>query len=562
MRRIIYTLLFFVITAECLCQEINVFKMIPTQAIQAMTHRRDDIKGNACALLKVQFPVNNVHFGGNIVGEVVFKTNEYWVYMPSGEKEIRVFHEGIDSISIHFSDYGVAELEPKITYELTLFEKRKDAPQLYNEGMIAWAENDIAKAYCCLKTAAENGYTYAYYSLSRLFDLQDFEDSFQKEIAILSSNYLDKFNKNGNEDSIAHKDENMPIILSKEDIRNKGLKFEEEGQYEKAIYWYQRGDEKGDCVSQYCLGRMYDLGLGLGRNYAQAAELFKKASCSLDDFYGIMNCLGYSGNGGGFYGSFGAKFEDKYRSLSMAALAYMYMKGILTTNKNEKELYSLLSGTDIGLNIIGLNFFQNKDYAKARKFINIQHIPDKAIIDSTFVGDVYFALGMIDYWGLGGIDEFISLGKSYIKESAKLGNKKAQRIVNSTFIGNILPNGTITGKRIRQNGREGVIRLGMIRDDGTILYESEIGGKIDSNGVFWNSNNVKQGYIDGKGDIYGNVLRAEKKIGFVDKTGNVYDNSGNLLGSVSGLPIKYSLLYFFFDDVCKIQFTEFQPDME
>lgn len=560
MRRIIYILLLFVISAECFCQEISVFKMIPTQAIQAMTHRRDDIKGNACALLKVQLPVNNVHFNGNIVGEVNFKTNEYWVYMPSGEKEIKVFHEG-DSISIHFSDYGVAELEPKITYELTLLEKRKDAPQLYNEGMIAWAENDIAKAYCCLKTAAENGYTYAYYSLNRLFELQDFEDSFQEEIAILSSNYLDKFNKNGNDVSIAHKEENMPIILDKEDIRNKGLKFEEEGQYEKAIYWYQRGDEKGDCVSQYCLGRMSYLGLGIGRNYAKAAELFRKASCSLDDFYGIMNCLGYSGNGGGFYGSDGAKPEDKYRSLAMVALAYMYMKGIIAPqNRNDKELYSLISSSDIGLNIIGLNFFQNKDYVKARHLINVQPLPNKAIIDSTFMGDVYFALGMIDYWGLGGKEEFISLGKSYFKKSAKLGNKKAQKIVNSTFIGNILPNGTITGKRIIQNGKEGAIRLGMIRDDGTILYSSEIGGKIDSNGMFWNSNNVKQGYIDNKGVVYDSW--DNKRIGSVDKNGNVYDNSDNLLGSVNGLPINYSLLFFFFDDICKIQFTEFQPDME
>ena len=50
--------------------------------ISARTNLREDPKGEACALVKVQIPMRDVLFDGDVIGEVSCKVNEYWGYMP------------------------------------------------------------------------------------------------------------------------------------------------------------------------------------------------------------------------------------------------------------------------------------------------------------------------------------------------------------------------------------------------------------------------------------------------------------------------------------------------
>ena len=547
---------------DCLCQEIEIIKMVQTNSVQASTRRRDDTKGEACALLKVQFPIEKARFSGNIVGDVEFRTNEYWIYMPEGTTEIEITHETFPSKIVHFSEFEIESLKSKYTYELTLLGKRKDAPKIYNEGMIAWAENDMVKAFCSLNQAAKEGYKYAYNSLAKMFTLPNATNSsFYNEINHLALQFDSK--KETLSDTLLNTDNNMDIIAvqNKDEIRKKAIQYEKEHNYERAIYWYQRGDEKGDHVSQYCLGRLYYEGIGIRQNYQKAIELFQKASCTLDDFYKLMDCHGYSG-GGGFYTATFAKVEDKYRSEAMNALAYMYMNGIGTLqNQKNAILYSWLSGSDTGKNILGLSYYKEKNYKKAFELINIQSVPEFCFVDSFIRKDAYFSLGMKYYWSLAG-HESLSLAKDYFKEAAKLGDKRAKMIVDATCIGNVTSNGIITSNKIVMNGQEGVISLGKIRNDGVILFgkENVVGGRIDSQGVFWNANNVEQGYIDNKGNVYD--IFPNEKIGSVDNSGNVVNINGKIIGRLNGLPVKYGLLYFFFDDVANTQWTDFKPDMK
>lgn len=156
-------LLFSTLTA-CGQNEIVVIEFNQsTKDISARTNRRDDVSGTPCALLKIQFPLRGTQFIGDIVGSTSFKTNEYWVYLPQKTRSLEVRHLDFKPLVINFSEHGIESVESNCTYDLCLLAKEKDAPQLYNEGMIALGKNDIINAFDKLAKAADAGYSPALY---------------------------------------------------------------------------------------------------------------------------------------------------------------------------------------------------------------------------------------------------------------------------------------------------------------------------------------------------------------------------------------------------------------
>lgn len=138
-----------------------------TSDISARTNQREDTKGVACALIKVQLPIPNAIFEGDIIGRVAHKTNEYWVYMPEKSTKLEVKISGFSPLNVDFKGFSIPELESKTTYELCLLQKEPNAPQLYDEGMEALAQNDIFTAYEKLEKAADAGYAKAHYVLGK-----------------------------------------------------------------------------------------------------------------------------------------------------------------------------------------------------------------------------------------------------------------------------------------------------------------------------------------------------------------------------------------------------------
>lgn len=88
--------------------------------LSAATQGRTDGNGQACALVKVMLPFENVSFSGDIVGDTPFKTNEYWVYMPQGSKELTISYPDIEPVRVRFVELGIDQLEGKNTYSLHL----------------------------------------------------------------------------------------------------------------------------------------------------------------------------------------------------------------------------------------------------------------------------------------------------------------------------------------------------------------------------------------------------------------------------------------------------------
>lgn len=86
--------------------------------LSARTNRRYDLNNEACALIKVQYPASGATFEGNVIGDVQFLHNEYWVYVSAGTKRLRVHLPSTPSITVEFIDYDIPRIESNITYVL------------------------------------------------------------------------------------------------------------------------------------------------------------------------------------------------------------------------------------------------------------------------------------------------------------------------------------------------------------------------------------------------------------------------------------------------------------
>ena len=103
-------------------QELMVKSMsLDAGDLSASTYGRKDLNGAACALVKVQLAANGARFEGNVIGDVAYKTGEYWVYMTDGSRELRIKHPNYLPLHVNFASYGIDRgVKSKQTYTLTL----------------------------------------------------------------------------------------------------------------------------------------------------------------------------------------------------------------------------------------------------------------------------------------------------------------------------------------------------------------------------------------------------------------------------------------------------------
>ena len=112
-----------------------------TSDLAASTHERKDGNGNSCALVKVQLATVGAQFSPNIVGNVEYKVNEYWVYLPTISKHLMVKHPNFLTKDIVFADYNV-KLEGKTTYELVLaMPETGNTPQIVTSQYLVFTVN-------------------------------------------------------------------------------------------------------------------------------------------------------------------------------------------------------------------------------------------------------------------------------------------------------------------------------------------------------------------------------------------------------------------------------------
>jgi len=122
MRKILLSIiLFFATISSAIAQKLTVesFKLASSD-LTAQTQPRKDLNNRNCALIKVGLGLQGVQFEGSIMGNVENKTGEYWVYMPQGNRMLKVKHANYAPVMVTFADYGVEKVESNRTYELVV----------------------------------------------------------------------------------------------------------------------------------------------------------------------------------------------------------------------------------------------------------------------------------------------------------------------------------------------------------------------------------------------------------------------------------------------------------
>ncbi|MCM1022127.1 MAG: hypothetical protein NC343_07735 [Muribaculum sp.] len=119
-RQQLFALFFVVCFANVYSQRFEVESMQSMFEPMTVETQRRDLNNEICALVKVQLPISGVGFEGNLVGDVQFKINEYWVYLTPGTKFLQVKCPGYYPLKIDFRTVGINGVESKMIYELVL----------------------------------------------------------------------------------------------------------------------------------------------------------------------------------------------------------------------------------------------------------------------------------------------------------------------------------------------------------------------------------------------------------------------------------------------------------
>lgn len=101
-------------------QELKVIEAFqPVFEIIKSEDMKYDSNGEPCALVKVQLPVSDVLFEGNLV-DVKYKVNEHWCYLTPGTKMFRIKCVGCQPFDIKVTDVESGGLSPRKCYAIKL----------------------------------------------------------------------------------------------------------------------------------------------------------------------------------------------------------------------------------------------------------------------------------------------------------------------------------------------------------------------------------------------------------------------------------------------------------
>jgi len=120
MKKIITMLMLVMFSISAYTQEWSVKNFsVAANDISASQYERL-YKKKACALVKVLSVDGIQKAEGKVVGDYEKKGNETWVYMQPGSKDLAITVNDEAIFHIKFAEYGIARLESKVVYVLTI----------------------------------------------------------------------------------------------------------------------------------------------------------------------------------------------------------------------------------------------------------------------------------------------------------------------------------------------------------------------------------------------------------------------------------------------------------
>ena len=157
----------FLLVYSCLFAVTEIFGQTSVQTMRMTTDfipstdQRRDYNKQLCALVKIQVVDAITDVEGNVMGDIVNKGVEKWVYMAKGSKNMKIHLANNLPVTVTFSKFKIKSLEANRVYELVLKVANKPEANIHegkgndlklkvtptNATIYLWSDNLERKAY-------------------------------------------------------------------------------------------------------------------------------------------------------------------------------------------------------------------------------------------------------------------------------------------------------------------------------------------------------------------------------------------------------------------------------
>jgi len=107
-------------------QKVSVSSLTESKDFIPGDDQRRDFNGDLCALIKLQVVDEVTDVEGNVMGDILTKGVEKWVYMAKGSKKIKIHLKNYLPVDIDFSQYNIHSLQGNRIYVLVLSQKPEE----------------------------------------------------------------------------------------------------------------------------------------------------------------------------------------------------------------------------------------------------------------------------------------------------------------------------------------------------------------------------------------------------------------------------------------------------
>lgn len=111
-----------------LAQQATVRSMRETTDFIHQDDQRRDYNNKLCALVKIQVVDEITRVEGNVMGNIVNKNVEKWVYMSEGSYQLKIHLKNNLPVSVNTRDYQIQSLKSNRVYELVIEVSQKAQP--------------------------------------------------------------------------------------------------------------------------------------------------------------------------------------------------------------------------------------------------------------------------------------------------------------------------------------------------------------------------------------------------------------------------------------------------
>ncbi|MDE7414081.1 MAG: sel1 repeat family protein [Muribaculaceae bacterium] len=280
--------------------KVATFEIQPKD-LSARTDPRADNSGQLCALLKIYVMDKITEVQGNVMGDIVDKGVEKWVYVSDHTKQIKLNFEKHFPLMITFSDYDYPTVSEQMVYVIELEDAngvKNSANNIYDpaEDTATVKESTAANEVMTVKQPtndASRETTETLEKAKKAYNEQEYDKAFWLFMKVNmnpeAQNYLGQMYFYGyavaqdraKAFELYSKSADQGFAAAQSNLAGMYLYGERKvvkANVKKALELYHKAAEQDDLYAQYTLGWMYSTGTNVKKNVDEGVKWYRRAA--------------------------------------------------------------------------------------------------------------------------------------------------------------------------------------------------------------------------------------------------------------------------------------------